>query len=280
MTVEQIADVVIEKRVGPPKSEIPVLEIDGLTKFFGGLKAVSDFDLRIDEGELVGLIGPNGAGKTTVFNMITGLYELTSGVIRFYGENIVGLEPHVITQKGIARTFQNIRLFPNLTVLDNVRIAYHPHAGYNLIEAITRLGRFNRRERELSERARDFLAVFGLEDRLYEMAKNLPYGEQRRLEIARALATEPKLLLLDEPAAGMNPREVHELMDLIHFIRDRFKLTILLIEHQMRVVMGICEWITVMDFGEVIARGTPEEIQSNPKVIEAYLGTTEGVGVV
>ena len=261
------------KRVGPPRSEVPVLEIDGLTKFFGGLRAVHDFSVRVDQGELVGLIGPNGAGKTTVFNMVTGLYVPSDGMIQFQGDSVVDLEPHTITQAGIARTFQNIRLFPNLTVLDNVRIAYHPHAGYNLLEAITRLGRFSRRERELTERAQEFLAVFGLEDRQQEVAKNLPYGEQRRLEIARALAAAPELLLLDEPAAGMNPNEVYQLMDLIHFIRDKFDLTILLIEHQMRVVMGICEWITVMDFGEVIARGTPEEVQNNQTVVEAYLGT-------
>jgi branched-chain amino acid transport system ATP-binding protein len=205
--------------------------------------------------------------------MITGLYEPTEGEISFHGRDIVDLAPHLITQGGIARTFQNIRLFPNLTVLDNVRIAYHPHAGYTLFESIVRLGRFRKKERQLTERAQEFLAVFGLEDRQNEIAKNLPYGEQRRLEIARALAAEPRLLLLDEPAAGMNPNEVYELMDLIHFIRDKFELTILLIEHQMRVVMGICEWMTVMDFGEVIARGTPDEIQSNEKVIEAYLGT-------
>jgi len=270
---ERASNSVYGKRVGPPRSETPVLEIDHLTKMFGGLQAVSDFDVRIDKGELVGLIGPNGAGKTTVFNMITGLYDLTGGEIRFQGENVVDLEPHVITQKGIARTFQNIRLFPNLTVLDNVRIAYHPHAGYNLVEAITRLGRFSKKEKAMTERAQEFLAVFGLEEHQDRIAKNLPYGEQRRLEIARALAAEPELLLLDEPAAGMNPNEVYLLMDLIHFIRDRFNLTILLIEHQMRVVMGICEWITVMDFGEVIARGTPKEIQNNQTVVEAYLGT-------
>ena len=270
---ERASNSVYGKRVGPPRSETPVLEIDHLTKMFGGLQAVSDFDVRIDKGELVGLIGPNGAGKTTVFNMITGLYDLTGGEIRFQGENVVDLEPHVITQKGIARTFQNIRLFPNLTVLDNVRIAYHPHAGYNLVEAITRLGRFSKKEKAMTERAQEFLAVFGLEEHQDRIAKNLPYGEQRRLEIARALAAEPELLPLDEPAAGMNPNEVYLLMDLIHFIRDRFNLTILLIEHQMRVVMGICEWITVMDFGEVIARGTPKEIQNNQTVVEAYLGT-------
>ena len=276
---ERASSAAYGKRVGPPKSEVPVLEIDGLTKFFGGLRAVSDFSVRVDKGELVGLIGPNGAGKTTVFNMVTGLYVPSQGMIEFQGKSVVDLEPHAITQGGIARTFQNIRLFPNLTVLDNVRIAYHPHAGYNLLEAITRLGRFSRRERELTERAQEFLAVFGLEDRQQEVAKNLPYGEQRRLEIARALAAAPELLLLDEPAAGMNPNEVYELMDLIYFIRDKFDLTILLIEHQMRVVMGICEWMTVMDFGEVIARGTPEEVQDNQTVVEAYLGTGAGLEV-
>ncbi|MBC7239331.1 MAG: ABC transporter ATP-binding protein, partial [Chloroflexi bacterium] len=199
--------------------------------------------------------------------------------IYFDGTNLVGMPPHLITRRGIARTFQNIRLFQNLTVLDNVRIAYHTHAGYGLVEAISRLGRFTRQERILTERAQDFLAVFGLQNRQLELAKNLPYGEQRRLEIARALATQPRLLLLDEPAAGMNPAEADALMELIHFIRDTFKLTILLIEHQMRVVMGICEWITVMDFGQVIARGTPRDIQNNERVIEAYLGTRAGRGM-
>ena len=255
-----------------PDTRTPVLQVRGLTKYFGGLKAVSDFDLTIREKELVGLIGPNGAGKTTVFNMITGIYVPSAGSIGFYGTELSEMAPHTITQLGIARTFQNIRLFPNLTVLDNVRIAYHPHAGYNLVDAVLRNSKFSSHERLLTERAQEFLAVFKLEDRQAEIARNLPYGEQRRLEIARALAAEPKLLLLDEPAAGMNPAEVATLMELIHFIRDRFNLTILLIEHQMRVVMGICEWMSVMDFGEVIARGTPQDIQANQKVIEAYLG--------
>ena len=249
-----------------------LVQIDDLNKNFGGLRAVKDFNLAIQRGELVGLIGPNGAGKTTVFNLLTGIYAATSGSIRYRGSEIIGLPPYEITRLGIARTFQNIRLFAHLTVLDNVRIAYHTHSNYNMNDAILRNGRFNLNEKALTERAQDFLAVFDLLDRQGEIASNLPYGEQRRLEIARALAAQPDLLLLDEPAAGMNPNEVGALMDLIHFIRDRFNLTILLIEHQMRVVMGVCEWMTVMDFGEVIARGTPEEIQNNTKVIEAYLG--------
>ncbi len=255
-----------------------VLKISRLGKFFGGLRAVHDFGIEVPEGALYGLIGPNGAGKTTVFNMITGLYKPSEGEIWFLDESIIGLEPHMITQKGIARTFQNIRIFPRLTVLDNVRIAYHSHAGYGLVDAILRTDRFEKREQILTEEAQDFLAVFNLQDLQDEIASSLPYGQQRRLEIARALAAEPHLLLLDEPAAGMNPQETVELMDLIHFIRDRFKLTILLIEHQMRVVMGICEHITVMDFGEVIARGKPREIQTNPQVIEAYLGKGRVVG--
>lgn len=255
-----------------------VLKTEGLTKFFGGLCAVRDFDIEVPEGALYGLIGPNGAGKTTVFNMVTGLYPASEGDVQFMDRPILGQEAYQITQLGIARTFQNIRIFPTLTVLDNVRIAYHSHAGYGLADAILRTKHYEEKERELTERTQDFLDVFGLADLQDEVASSLPYGQQRRLEIARALAAEPKLLLLDEPAAGMNPQETVELMDLIHFIRDRFHLTILLIEHQMRVVMGICEWITVMDFGEIIARGTARDIQTNSQVIEAYLGKGKVVG--
>ena len=251
---------------------VPALQITGLTKQFGGLRAVGNFDLTVQPGALDGLIGPNGAGKTTVFNMISGLYVPTGGEVDLYGEPLVGLEPFEITQMGIGRTFQNIRLFPNLTVLDNVLIAYHPHAGYGLFDGLLRTARFGRKEREMVDRAREFLAIFGLEPIQDQMARNLPYGEQRRVEIARALAADPKLLLLDEPAAGMNPNEIERLMEYIHFIHERFHLTILLIEHQMRLVMNICQNLTVMDFGEVIARGTPKEIQNNPQVIEAYLG--------
>ncbi|MCJ7519765.1 MAG: ABC transporter ATP-binding protein [Anaerolineaceae bacterium] len=250
----------------------PLLELKQLCRHFGGLKAVHKVDLVLQEHALNGMIGPNGSGKTTIFNVITGIYDPTDGQVIFDGQNINGFAPFQINQMGIARTFQNIRLFPNLTVLDNVRIAYHNHAGYGMADAILRNSYYEKKERELTEKAQDFLEVFNLQDRQGEIAKNLPYGEQRRLEIARALASIPKVLLLDEPAAGMNPKEVATLMELIHFIRDKFNLTVLLIEHQVRVVMGICEHITVMDFGEVIARGSAREVQGNPRVVEAYLG--------
>src|SRR5208337_4924283 len=249
-----------------------ILVMKDAVKAFGGLLAVKDFNLSLPRGSLQGLIGPNGAGKTTAFNLITGIIPLTSGSVEFKGERIDGLEPFEVTRLGIARTFQNFRLLSNNAVLDNVRIAYHAHAVYNLSDSLLRSRRYAQNERELTDKALDFLSIFKLEDIADEIAKNLPYGQQRRVEIARALACDPSLLLLDEPAAGMNLREIMELMELIHFIKDRFDLTILLIEHQMRVVMGICEYLTVMDFGEVIARGTPKEIQNNETVIEAYLG--------
>jgi len=254
------------------EEKIPLLEVEGLTKFFGGLRAVNDFNLTIYQGDLIGLIGPNGAGKTTVFNQITGIYLPTKGSVKFNGINLVGFEPHEITRTGIGRTFQNIRLFPNLSVLDNVLVAFHPQSGYSMVDSIFSTPHFAQRENEIIGKAQELLEVMNLSRFQNEIARNLPYGEQRRVEIARALACQPRLLLLDEPAAGMNPKEIMKLMDMIHFIRENFKLTILLIEHQMRVVMGICEYITVMDFGEVIARGNPKEIQDNPLVIEAYLG--------
>lgn len=249
-----------------------ILQANNLSKVFGGLSAVTSFNLELHPGELVGLIGPNGAGKTTVFNLLTGVYEPTEGSIVFNDQNITGLKPYEITQRGIARTFQNIRLFSNLSVLDNVRIAYHHHIKYGVPSAVMRLSNFFKEEEALTVKATDFLKIFHLDQKKDEIAKNLPYGEQRRLEIARALAAQPRLLLLDEPAAGMNPQETHELMNLIKWIRKEFDLTILLIEHDMSLVMGACERIYVLDYGMIIAQGSPDEIKSNPRVIEAYLG--------
>ncbi len=256
------------RRDGPPT----VLEARDVCIDFGGLRAVSDFCLTLCHGELVGLIGPNGAGKTTVFNALTGLSEPTCGSIYFMGNEITRKRPSEISEMGIARTFQNIRLFNNLTVLDNVRIAFRGDNPYSMPEAVLRAGRYSSQEEEICLRSMEFLTLFGLGDRASEIAGKLPYGAQRRLEMARALATRPKLLLLDEPAAGMNPQETQELLDLIKWIHERFDLTVLLIEHDMNLVMRLCQRIIVLDYGVTIADGTPVDIVRNRRVIEAYLG--------
>jgi len=251
---------------------MPLLEARGVTIRFGGLTAVADFNLTIEQHELVGLIGPNGAGKTTIFNMLTGVYAPTEGTIVFDGHSTAGCKPYDITAFGVARTFQNIRLFKDLTVLDNVKIGGHIHYKYSGTSAVLHTNRFHAAEDEAEASALELLRIFDLEQRAHDDAKNLPYGDQRRLEIARALAARPKLLLLDEPAAGLNDRETHDLMATIHDVRDRFAIAILLIEHNMELVMGICERILVLNFGKTIAQGTPEEVRANPVVIEAYLG--------
>lgn len=255
---------------------MPILSVKKLTKSFGGLTAVSNVNIELGRGELVGLIGPNGAGKTTVFNLLTGVYIPTSGVITLSRDGrektLQGLKPYTICKEGLARTFQNIRLFKDLTVLDNVRIAMHKNVKYGFVSSFLHLPSYQREEKKLIADSIELLKILGLEEKQNELAKNLPYGDQRHLEIARALATNPALLLLDEPAAGMNPAETSRLMDIIAFIRKKFDLTILLIEHDMSLVMKICERIYVLDYGMVIAEGTPQEIQGNKRVIEAYLG--------
>ncbi len=253
-------------------AEQPVLKAAHLGIAFGGLKAVNDFNIEIGKSELYGLIGPNGAGKTTVFNLLTGVYKPTEGVFYLNGESMNGKKTYQVVQAGIARTFQNIRLFKKMTALENVKVAMNKNMKYSVVSAIFRLPGYWKEEAEIDAKARELLEVVRLGDKADVVAANLPYGQQRRLEIARALATGMKLLLLDEPAAGMNPTETAELLDIINLIRRKFDISVLLIEHDMSLVMKICEKIQVLDYGETIAFGTPEEIATNPKVIEAYLG--------
>ena len=249
-----------------------LLEVNNLSIVFGGLRAVDDFNLHIKKGQLYGLIGPNGAGKTTVFNMLTGVYKPTSGQILLDGEDITGKSTIEINHKGIARTFQNIRLFNDMTVLDNVKVGLNNQKKYSVAEGILRLPRYFKKEKEMDEQGIELLKVFGLDEEKDRLASNLPYGKQRKLEIARALATHPKLLLLDEPAAGMNPNETAELMDTIRFVRDNFDMTILLIEHDMKLVGGICEELSVLNFGKELAQGETSKVLNDPEVVKAYIG--------
>ena len=249
-----------------------VIETKDLGIDFGGLRALDDVYFTIEENEIVGLIGPNGAGKTTVFNVLTGVYTPTKGAIRFYGDSIIGKKPYQINRTGIARTFQNIRLFKNMSALDNIKLGMNSSMSYSVLEGILRLPRYWKQERQVEKRARELLQVFNMEDVADNQASSLPYGQQRKLEILRALASQPKLLLLDEPAAGMNPTETAELMEVIRTIREKFQVSILLIEHDMSLVMNVCERLFVLDYGTLIATGTPDEIRKNEKVIVAYLG--------
>ncbi|MBQ9761027.1 MAG: ABC transporter ATP-binding protein [Clostridia bacterium] len=249
-----------------------MLETRGLGISFGGLKAAQDVNLKIKKNELYGLIGPNGAGKTTVFNLLTGVYKPTTGTFYLDGEELTGKNSIEINKKGIARTFQNIRLFSNMSVIDNVLVGMGNQSSCNIFESIFRLPRYWKTERQLREKARELLRVFDLDDERRTLASNLPYGKQRKLEIARALATNPKLLLLDEPAAGMNPQETAELTDTIRFVRDHFDMTVLLIEHDMSLVSGLCDRLTVLNFGTTLAQGDVDEVLSNPEVVKAYLG--------
>lgn len=249
-----------------------ILDVQNLSISFGGLHAVDDFHITIEKGQLYGLIGPNGAGKTTVFNLLTGVYKPDEGIIRLDGQDITGRSTIEVNMAGVARTFQNIRLFKNLSVLDNVKVGLHNHFRYSTLEGILRLPRYHKVEKEMNERAMELLKVFDLNGQTDFLASNLPYGKQRELEIARALATQPKLLLLDEPAAGMNPNETQDLMKTIRFVRDNFDVSILLIEHDMKLVSGICEKLTVLNFGRVLAQGDTSEVLNNPEVITAYLG--------
>lgn len=249
-----------------------ILQAENLGIQFGGLRAVDQFNIQIDQNELVGLIGPNGAGKTTIFNLLTGVYRPSEGSILLNNQNTIGKKPSDIVMLGSSRTFQNIRLFKNMTVLENIKVAYHNQMSYNLLGSIFKTKKYKQEEKQATKVALELLEVFELQGFKDNLAKNLPYGKQRKLEIARALATNPKLLLLDEPAAGMNPNETKELMETIKLIKDQFKISILLIEHDMRLVMGICERIVVIDYGKIIAKGKPQEIRTNKEVIKAYLG--------
>lgn len=249
-----------------------LLEAKNLTISFGGLRAVDDFNISIEKGQLYGLIGPNGAGKTTVFNLLTGVYKPNEGIITLDGKDITAKKTIDINKEGIARTFQNIRLFKDLSVIDNVKVGLHNHHPYSTLTGIFRLPKFYKEEKKMTEEAMELLKVFDLDKEADILAANLPYGKQRKLEIARALATKPKILLLDEPAAGMNPNETLELMDTIRFVREKFDMTILLIEHDMKLVSGICEELTVLNFGRILAQGATAQVLNNPEVIKAYLG--------